>query len=86
MLSNLLKWWRDAFTIAIRLRGGFGAFRKETEHHPASSYSTIITGPIISNSSSLDCLTVLNTALTMSKLEVCYCRVECYVKHTTKKR
>jgi hypothetical protein len=44
MVSNLLKRWRDDFVTVKRQRGGFGAFRKETGCHPASSRPTSSTG------------------------------------------
>jgi hypothetical protein len=44
MVSNLLKRWRDDFATLKRQRDGFGAFRKETGCHPASSHPTSNTG------------------------------------------
>jgi hypothetical protein len=44
MVSNLLKRWWDDFATVKRQRDGFGAFRKETEYHPASSRPTSSTG------------------------------------------
>jgi hypothetical protein len=43
MVSNLLKRWRDVFATVKRQRDGFGAFRKETGCHPASSRPIIST-------------------------------------------
>jgi hypothetical protein len=40
MVSNRLKGWRDDFATVKRQRDGFGAFRKETGCHPASSSPT----------------------------------------------
>jgi hypothetical protein len=40
MVSNLLKRWQDDSVTVKRQRDGFGAFRKETGCHPASSRPT----------------------------------------------
>jgi hypothetical protein len=40
VVSNLLKRWWDDFATVKRQRDGFGAFRKETGCHHASSHPT----------------------------------------------
>jgi hypothetical protein len=40
MVSNLLKRWRDDFATVKKQIDGFGAYRKETGCHPASSRLT----------------------------------------------
>jgi hypothetical protein len=40
MVSNLLKRWWDDFATVKRQKDGFGASRKETGCHPASSHPT----------------------------------------------
>jgi hypothetical protein len=42
MVSNLLKRCQDDFATVKRQRDGFGAFRKETGCHPASSQALVI--------------------------------------------
>jgi hypothetical protein len=42
MVSNLLKSWWDDFATVKRQRDGFGAYRKETGCHPASSQALFV--------------------------------------------
>jgi hypothetical protein len=79
MVSNLLKSWRNDFATVERQGDGFGAFRKETGCHPASSRTTSSTAYVISTNSSR-CGAVTVSRYTQGKQTgVFIIRIYCYI-------